>query len=179
MNKQLLIDMDWVLAHPHVTFTTFWSSESPFSNFHYSPFTAQVGNAPHRFTCMEQYMMFQKASLFQDVATAKEILELPYRNPHDYKKLGRKVQNFDPQMWDNMKIGIVLQGCLLKFSQNAHLKEALMATKGTVLVEASPYDKIWGIKIGPNDPRRFDARQWRGENLLGFILTEVRRRLSQ
>lgn len=175
MNKQLVIDMEWLLEHPGTPLTFFWSKDSPFSNFHKASFQDE-----HReYTCTEQYMMYHKALLFGDYGTAKKILKLPYGNPHDYKKLGRQVKGFDPHVWDNRKVDIVLQGCLLKFSQNAYLKEALLATKGTVLVEASPYDNIWGIKIGPDDPRRLDPKKWRGQNLLGFILTEVRRRLSQ
>lgn len=173
------VNMQWLLAHPNTPLTFFWSNQSPFSNFHHSPFEAMMGDGMRRFTCMEQYMMFQKAVLFGDTHIATQILALPYNNPHDYKKLGRKVRGFNPVIWDQHKVDIVLKGCLYKFSQNTHLKEALMATKGTVLVEASPYDKIWGIKLREQDPRARDPRQWLGENLLGFILTEVRRRLSQ
>ena len=35
----------------------------------------------------------------------------------------------------------------LQFSQNEHLKAKLMETAGTVLVEASPWDTLWGNRV--------------------------------
>ena len=50
----------------------------------------------------------------------------------------------------------------------------ICSTKNTILVEASPYDKIWGVGLGVDDPLILDNKNWKGENLLGFILTNVR-----
>lgn len=154
-------------------FTFFWGNDSPFSNFHKSYFE----DGSRGYTCMEQYMMYQKAVLFKDYETAKQILKLPYNNPHDYKKLGRKVRGFDEVVWDQHKIDIVRRGCELKFTQDNDLCDALLATQHNVLVEASPYDKVWGIKLAEDDVRAKDPRQWRGDNLLGFILTDIRDRI--
>ena len=62
----------------------------------------------------------------------------------------------------------------LQFSQNEHLKAKLMETAGTVLVEASPWDTLWGIGLYANDPRALHRKTWKGKNWLGFILTELR-----
>ncbi|MDQ7757875.1 NADAR domain-containing protein [Xanthomonas sontii] len=48
-----------------------------------------------------------------------------------------------------------------------------------MLVEASPVDRIWGIGLAADDPRAADPTTWQGENLLGFALMEVRRRLAE
>lgn len=63
---------------------------------------------------------------------------------------------------------------MAKFGQNPELKEFLLGTGHQVLVEASPYDNIWGVKLGPNDPCIPDPHNWRGKNLLGFALMTAR-----
>ena len=65
-----------------------------------------------------------------------------------------------------------------KFRQNQPLLKFLLGTTGKVLVEASPYDKIWGIGIRESDTRASDPSQWQGSNLLGFALMDVRDQLS-
>ena len=42
------------------------------------------------------------------------------------------------------------------------------------LVEASPHDRIWGIGMAASDPASLSPHLWRGDNLLGFVLMEVR-----
>ena len=120
----------------------------------------------------EQYMMAKKASLFDDVNIQKEILET--MDPKECKSLGRKVKNFDGTTWDEAKYEIVKQANYLKFNQNSSLKEFLLSTGQKVIVEASPYDHVWGIGLKQDDARALDPKQWDGENLLGFALMEIR-----
>ena len=100
-------------------------------------------------------------------------------NPKEYKALGRKVRHFDAALWDRSKYEIVRKGNIAKFSQNPELRAFLLGTSGSVLVEGSPYDGIWGVKLGMEDPRIADPNQWQGENLLGFALMEVRDLLKE
>lgn len=120
----------------------------------------------------EHYMMGGKARLFNDFETLEEILQA--NTPNQVKSLGRKVKNFDPKLWDEYKYEIVKKGNLLKFSQNKKFKDFLLSTNDKILVEASPYDKIWGIGMLETDPRAENPLLWDGENLLGFALMEVR-----
>jgi ribA/ribD-fused uncharacterized protein len=149
-------------------YTFFFTEASPFSQWYACRFEAHG----HVFNCAEQYMMHGKAVLFGDAATAEKILLADH--PRQHKALGRKVSPFDDKLWKRERENIVMAGSRAKFTQNAELRAALLATAGTTLVEASPYDKIWGIGLAASDPRAQDPAQWRGQNLLGQILTRLR-----
>jgi hypothetical protein len=152
-------------------YTFFFTEASPFSQWYRCAFTVD-GRA---FNCAEQYMMHGKALLFGDTESAAKILAADH--PRQHKALGRKVKPFDDAVWKRERVGIVRAGNHAKFTQNPALLEQLVATKGTTLVEASPYDKIWGIGLAAGDPRAKDPAQWKGQNLLGKILTELRDQL--
>lgn len=153
-------------------FTFFFTEASPFSQWHRCSFTVGAD----RFGCAEQYMMHGKALLFGDVEIAAKILAVAH--PRDHKALGRNVKNFDDAVWKREREAIVLAGNRAKFTQNPELLELLLATAGTTLVEASPRDRIWGIGLSASDPRAHDPAQWRGQNLLGAILTRLRDELA-
>ena len=142
------------------------------SQWHPSNFTID-GKA---FNCAEQYMMFCKANLFQDTFMTDKIMKS--EKPSDHKRLGQQVRNFDAKVWETNKKQIVFTGNLAKFSQNAGLKKKLLATKDSILVEANPKDIIWGVGLSEFDPDIQNPALWRGENLLGTILMEVREKLS-
>lgn len=124
------------------------------------------------YNCAEQYMMAEKARVFNDQNTLRDIMSTD--DPRMQKSLGRKVKNFDKRIWDHFCYPIVLAGNFAKFKQNQDLKEYLLSTGNKVLVEASPYDTIWGIGLGIQDPLRLDQKNWRGQNLLGSAIMEAR-----
>ena len=149
-------------------YTFFFTEASPFSQWYRCAF-AENGRT---FSCAEQYMMHGKAMLFADDAVAAEVMAAAH--PREHKALGRKVKRFDDAVWKRERENIVLAGNRLKFTQNPALLELLLATKGTELVEASPYDRIWGIGLAATDPKAQNPATWRGQNLLGKILTQLR-----
>lgn len=151
-------------------FTLFW--DGPFSQWYPSEFTVH----DLKFNCAEQFMMYGKAILFGDLETASNILEAV--SPKEQKALGRTIQNFDEGVWGLFREGVVYTASYAKFTQNPELQEGLLATKGTTLVEASPYDKIWGIGLSESDPRARNRAEWDGLNLLGETLTRVREAIS-
>ena len=120
----------------------------------------------------EQYMMASKALLFGDEDTYREIMAA--YDPMKCKKLGRKVRNFDPKVWDERKYDIVVEGNKAKFGQNPELMEFLMSTGDAIIVEASPYDAIWGIGLDIETAKVGSVEDWKGENLLGCALMEAR-----
>jgi len=124
------------------------------------------------YNCAEQYMMAKKSLLFNDLETYKKIME--ERSPREQQKLGRKIKNFNQKVWDANCQLIVYQGNLFKFEQNHELLGILMNTGDTILVEASPYDKIWGVGLSENVSLIQDETNWKGKNLLGYTLTNLR-----
>lgn len=149
-------------------FEFFWKAQSCFSQWHTSEFT----EADITFSCTEQYMMYQKAVCFQDHEIAEKILKS--NSPREMKKLGRAVKNYDDDVWESKCYDVVKRGNMLKFSQNPALKEKLFATKGKTLVEASPVDRKWGIGLASTNSKAWNKSTWKGRNLLGYAITEVR-----
>ena len=131
----------------------------------------------HRYNCAEQYMMAQKALVFKDYEILGKILNST--DPAQIKQLGREVKDFDPEIWNERKFAIVVKGNLAKFSQNEELKKFLLSTGDKIIVEASPYDQIWGIGLKDSAPGIENPKNWKGQNLLGFALMEVRDILRQ
>ncbi|MFH0333937.1 NADAR family protein [Clostridium perfringens] len=129
------------------------------------------------YNCAEKYMMAEKARLFKDYETLEEILSA--ENQKEIKDLGRKIKNFNEELWNREKYEIVKRGNLAKFSQNENLKEFLLNTGDKIIVEASPYDSIWGIGMGAKDENIEYPTAWKGENLLGFAIMEVRDLLNK
>jgi ribA/ribD-fused uncharacterized protein len=67
-----------------------------------------------------------------------------------------------------------VEGNKYKFSQHESLKNYLLQTGDKIIVEASPFDKIWGIGMAKNNIHAMNPFEWKGDNLLGFVLMEVR-----
>ncbi len=138
-------------------------------------FEAGFERAGVHYRTAEHWMMAEKARLFGDQKAEAEIVAAVH--PGAAKKLGRSVRGFDEARWQEARYGIVVRGNRARFSQNPALAAFLRGTRSCVLVEASPYDRIWGIGVSRDDPRAADPSSWPGRNLLGFALMEVRERL--
>ena len=147
-------------------FTFFWSG--PFSQWYLARFVVDGV----RYNCAEQYMMAGKARLFGDEKTERAIMSCS--DPKAQKAHGRDVKPFNAQKWDNVSPEVVYAGNYAKFTQNADLKALLLETVGTTLVEASPYDKLWGIGLSASDPRAKTRSTWKGKTGLGETLTRLR-----
>ncbi|KAF7300692.1 DUF1768 domain-containing protein [Mycena chlorophos] len=167
-------------------YTFFWSTNHVHgwaSQWFKAPFTAKITmegvEQEVRFLTNEHWMMLHKALLFDDIDIAKEVLSIEGASKSDMayvKSLGRKVHGFDEAVWVKNRERIVTEGTIHKFRQNPELWEKLDATGETILVEASPFDRIWGIGLSEANaisPSGGD-KKW-GLNLLGHALVEARR----
>ncbi|KAL8674068.1 MAG: hypothetical protein Q9168_001529 [Polycauliona sp. 1 TL-2023] len=154
--------------------------EEPFgflSQWFDAPFTAPTSK-PMTFRTTEQYMMYQKAILFEDAEVADQIMLA--KTPKEQKALGRKVKNFDGDVWDAHRENIVEQGNWYKFCSSkkggSKWKDMLCETGDRELVEASPFDRIWGVGYSAQNAEA-NRSMW-GENLLGKALMRVRERIN-
>ncbi len=139
-----------------------------FSQWFVAPFTADGIVYP----TAEHWMMAQKALLFNDQEAYHKIIAA--QKPGEAKDLGRTVRNFDETLWNAKRYEIVVQGNIHKFTQHLAMAEYLIGTGDRILVEASPVDAIWGVGLAADSNKIKDVDAWRGLNLLGFALMEVR-----
>jgi len=147
-------------------FLFFWGDWP--SNWEYSPFKLEG----IRYNCVEQYMMAEKARLFGDHSTLKRIMSSS--DPATQKRLGRSVAGFKSSLWDGVRYQVVFRGNLEKYRQNPELRKLLLETGNDKLVEASPEDKIWGIGMRKDERGVENPKNWKGQNLLGKAITQVR-----
>lgn len=150
------------------------------SNFTHAPFVAKVPTKSiemeYTFPTVEHYFMYMKAAVFKDWEMAMEILSV--FSPADAKALGRGVRGYNDAVWSTVRYQVMLDGNLLKYAQNDDLKQSLIATGKKILVEANPRDVIWGIGLDENHEDIINPGLWRGRNLLGIVLMEVRSQLG-
>ena len=123
----------------------------------------------------EHYMMAEKARLFEPSCVD---MILASKTTKEVKLLGRSIKNFDDKIWSAKSFDIVVQANIAKFSQHQDLKEFLLYQTGKkVFVEASPYDKVWGVGMLENSANISNPLKWNGLNKLGFALMVVREEL--
>jgi len=147
----------------------FWGG--PFSNW----YPCEYEYLGQKFNCSEQQFIATKATFFKDDEALKIIMETD--DPSVQKRAGRLVKNYDDGEWSRIRYLAMELSVLGKFSQNLDLQRILLQTKDKVIVEASPYDRIFGIGLGVDHPDILDESKWQGENLLGKALMSVREKL--
>ena len=177
-NEQLI---EYLAEGHKVNYVFFWGHTAKdkskvgkecFSQWYESEFTLDDVS----YSTAEHYMMAEKARLFKDETALEKILAST--QPAEAKKLGRTVKGYDEQSWRQHRFEIVCRANQAKFNQNIELKTFLINTKDSILVEASPYDKIWGIGMDVNHSDIKHPAKWRGLNLLGFALMVTREQLK-
>ena len=148
--------------------TAFYTSHSKLSNHHPCLFTVDDTT----FKSVEQFYMFKKATLFNDDVTAQKILQSD--DPVVANSLGKRVHNFDRDVWRKSRDHYMQTALHAKFSQNSELSDFLRNTGEAMLVEASPHDKYWGAGYSLDDDEIWDPSKWKGLNTLGKMLCDIR-----
>ena len=130
------------------------------------------------FTNSEQIFMWLKAVFFHDEETADKIIMFGH-DPRVAKDLGRQVKNYNEEEWAKVREQKMHDAIMLKFQSSKSLYKQLMDTGDKILVEGTPFDPIWGVKIKWDDDRILDEKNWKGQNLLGKVLMDVRTELKR
>ncbi|CAC5394457.1 unnamed protein product [Mytilus coruscus] len=154
-------------SNPRQEVFLFYKRESPLSNF----YAARFKVSGKWYTSTEQFYMYKKADHFNDQEVKAEILQ--ETDPAKIKRLGRRVK-IDAAEWERVSYDIMKRGIWAKFSSDKTLKRYLKSTYPKILAESSPTDLKWGTGYGQTDPNAHDPKLWRGRNLLGKALMEVR-----
>lgn len=180
-------NVDYVKENKDKDFISFWGVKDHkdkyrfLSNFY--PCQIEVthfdSKQVKKFKSSEQLFMYKKAILFEDFKVADTIFKVNKDSPQFYKNQGRKVKGFDEDTWNENKYDLMKATLYEKFSQNTYLKKWLLNTGNSILVETSPFDRIWGIGLKNTDSGWKNVDRWKGENLLGFCLMEVRDDLNK
>lgn len=149
-------------------FIFFYGKDAILSNYFPSKFIFEG----IEFNCAEQYYHYRKADFFND--ENKKQLILKETNPITQRRIGAIVCGYDDEAWHKICYEVMKQGLICKFDQNKELREYLTDTNNSTLVEASPTDLRWGIGMALYDKDLLDKAKWKGRNLLGKILMEIR-----
>ena len=146
----------------------FYSDKTPFSNWN---ITSGIKYDGHEFSSSETLFMYLKAKVFRDDEMAERIVPL---DPKAAKKCGRLVRPYSDEVWERERENAMYVALKAKLDASQEFRDALLAEeyRGKTFVEASPYDKIWGIKLSVADA--YAGKEWKGLNLLGKLLTELR-----
>lgn len=113
-----------------------------------------------------------KAVEFGDMVSLKRIIESNYSS--DAKEIGRYIKGFDDVVWERVRYDRMKQCLVAKYTQNENYRKILLETGNKVLVEARPTDKVWGVGVAIGDRNLYNELTWKGRNLLGRCLMEVR-----
>ncbi len=145
-----------------------------FGNWYPAPFDY----AGKHFVHAEQFMMYHKVMMFGKRDFADMIMRT--NDPGKCKSIaGQRFPEFDSDLWNRTCYTVVKRGVKAKFAQHEDILGVLLDTGNALLAECSARDSKWGIGIGIDNPASRVPAKWKGQNLLGRILMEVRDELRQ
>lgn len=130
-----------------------------FSNF--APYPVRIDGT--RFRTSEHAFQAQKFRDPKDAAAVRDA-----RTPAIAARIGRDRSRPLRKDWEAVKVGIMREIVLAKFSQHADLGALLLATGDARIVEHTENDDFWG-----------DGGDGHGANMLGRILVKVRAELRR
>ncbi|CAD72180.1 conserved hypothetical protein [Rhodopirellula baltica SH 1] len=107
-----------------------------------------------------QAMKFQEGSDQEEIRKAN--------SPMQAARMGRDRKRKLRRDWESVKVNIMREAILAKFTQHEDLRELLLATGDAKIIEHTTNDDYWG-----------DGGDGRGKNMLGRILMDTRTKLRE
>ncbi len=112
------------------------------------------------------------ARMFKDDITLNKIMSATF--PGEMNALGARTKDFIKDIWFKSAPEISNMCHNAKFSQNPVLAKCLLDTGDNILLEASPYDDMWGIGASLFDPNLMNKKSQWGDNIQGKSLMKTR-----
>lgn len=128
------------------------------------------------FSSVEQYIMYKKCMQFGDREAANAVMAT--HSPAKQQAIARKAKGYNDVVWKGLRQPVAMRGLFEKFKQSPNLLEQLLETRDSYLVECAVSDRSWACGISLYDDARFNLANWKGSNILGFALMEVREMLA-
>lgn len=163
--------MSWIDKYSKITPTHIYFWGGSLANYFDCPF--EWNN--RKFLSSEQAYAYAKAVLF-DKSYIQTILDCPFAQVAE--NLGRQVPNFDEAIWSEKRYNVMLDILKAKFYSDDFLKDELLSTEGKVLVFANENDTVWGVGLGSYSNNILEEENWKGQNLLGKALMEIREEMT-
>ena len=121
----------------------------------------------------EKAIMLCKAAVMGDAQSYVKIVAA--ETPQEAKRLGQQVTPFDDARWRTVVCGVAVEVLYQKFAQVPDLRHILLSTGDKILCEATARDTIWAIGISIKMDKIYVVpARWKGSNILGWALMEVR-----
>lgn len=143
-----------MLVHDVIKFYSVSHDYGEFSNFYVSNFKLKVKS----WKSVEHYFQAQKFA-----GTEYEVKIQKSSTPHQAAELGRSRKVKIRNDWEKVKDNVMFEALSAKFSQNNFLREKLISTGTSILIEDSKNDNYWGI-----------GADGKGLNKLGKMLMKLR-----
>lgn len=147
----------------------FRGKESYLSNF----YQCELKIDGELFTSVEQYYQYTKCTTCEDYDRAAKIIGSD--DPLYIKGIGDDCP--ENHEWLEQKVYIMFKGLFYKFAQNEPLALKLIGTEKQGLFEATT-DRFFGAGAGWYS-KKWDLFSWDGKNVMGTLLTKVRRILGR
>jgi ribA/ribD-fused uncharacterized protein len=143
-------------------------SEKSEARFHYNGYDFQSAY---------QFRLHQTALYLGLTDLSKRILQT--KSTKELDEASKSLDFMDIKVRE-IRLSIAFLANLNKFQQNPKLMQELLSTQSLTLVFVNDgetnYEKEWGINL-PISLDIHNPLNWRGENLLGFVLTLVRNKV--